>query len=133
MSGAVKTPEDGIPTLYFKLNRFIGLSVITLLTSLDKSVVKRLEFTTASTSISKVRNDSSLRLVPWVFNEEVKIVHSLLICFSHTRPILLAEGGFCFRSIHSPPLSLMKSLILCCSISAKAFLNSEEAPTKLLQ
>ena len=131
MSGAVKSPGGGITTLDFKFNRFIGLSGIMLLASLNKSLVKGREFTIASTSISKVCNDSSFGLVPWVFNNKVKMVLAL-ICLSHTPPILLAEDGFPFHSIHSPPLSLIKSLILCWSISAKAFLNSEEAPTKLL-
>ena len=121
MAGVVKTPGGGITTLDFKVNRFIGLSGIMLLTSLNKSVVKGCEFTIASTSISKVRNDSSFRLVPWV------LVLALLICLSHTPPTLLAEGGFRFHSIHSPPL-----LVLSWSISAKAFLISEEAPTKIL-
>ena len=93
------------------VNRFIGLSGITLLTSLNKSVVQGRESTIASTSISKVRSDSSFRLLLlWLFNKEVKIVLALLICLSHTLPILLAEGGFRLHSIHSPPLSLMKSL-----------------------
>ena len=126
MSGAVETPGGGITNLYFKVSRFIGLSGIMLLTSLNKSVVKGREFTITSTSISKVCNGSSFRLVPWVFNKEVKIVLALLVCFSHMPPILLAEGGFHFHSIHSPPLSLMKSLIFCWSISAKTFLNLEE-------
>ena len=132
MSDAVKTPGGSITTLDFKVSRFIGLSSIMLLTSLNKSVVKGREFTITSPSISKVHNNSSFRLVPWVFNKEVKIVLALLICLSHTPPILLADGGFSFHSIHSPPLSLMKSLIFSWSISAKAFLNLEEAPTKLL-
>ena len=130
MSGAVKTPGGGITTLDFKVSRFIGLSGIMLLASLNKSVVKGREFTIASTSISKVHNDSSFRLVPWVFNKEVKIVLAILIYHSHTPPILLAEGGFRFHSIHSPLWSLMKSLIFCWFISVKAFLNLEEAPTK---
>ena len=112
MSGAVKTPGGGITTLDFKVNRFIGLSGIMPLASL-KLVVKGREFTIASTSISKVCNDSSFRLVPWVFNKEVKMVRALLICLSHTPAVLLAEGGFRFYSIHSPPLSLIKSLIFC--------------------
>ena len=132
MSDAVKTPGGSITTLDFKVSRFIGLNSIMLLTSLNKSVVKGREFTITSPSISKVHNNSSFRLVPWVFNKEVKIVLALLICLSHTPPILLADGGFSFHSIHSPPLSLMKSLIFSWSISAKAFLNLEEAPTKLL-
>ena len=53
MSGAVKTPGAGITTLDFKVSRFIGLSGIMLLTSLNKSVVKGREFTIASTSIRK--------------------------------------------------------------------------------
>ena len=133
MSGAVKTPRVGITTLDFKVSRFIGLSGTMLLTSLNKSVVKGREFTITSTSISKVRNDSSFRLLPWVFNKEVKIVLALLICLSHTPPILLAKGGFRLHSIHSPPFSIMKSLIFWWPISSKDFLNSEEAPTKLLQ
>ena len=102
-----------------------------LLTSLNKSVVKGHQFTIASTWISKVCNDLSFRLVPWVFNKEVKIVLALLICLSHTPSILLAEGGFCFHSIHSPPLSLMKSSVFCWSISARAFLNFCESETSV--
>ena len=132
MSGAVKTPGGGITTLDFKVSRFIGLSDIMLLISTNKSAVKGRESAITSTSISKVRNDLSFRLVSWVFNKDVKIVLAFLTCLSHTPPILLAEGGFCFHSIHLPPLALMKSLIFCWFISAKAFLNSEEAPTKLL-
>ena len=71
MSGAVKTQGEDVD---FKVNRFIGLSGIMLLASLNKSLVKGHEFTIASTSISKVCNDSSFRLVPWVFNKEVKII-----------------------------------------------------------
>ena len=113
MSGAVKTPGGGIAALDFKVTKCIGWSGFSLLTSLNKSFVKGREFTIASTSISKVRNDSSFRLVPMVFNQEVKIGLAFLICLSHTPPILLAESGFRFHSIHSPPLSLMKSLIFC--------------------
>ena len=91
-------------------NKFIGLSGIMLLTWINKSVVKWYEFAIASTSISKVCNDLSYRLVPWVFNKEVKIVLALLIYLSHTPPILLAEGGFHFHSIHSPPLNEIKCL-----------------------
>ena len=58
MSGAVKTPGGGITTLDFKINRFIGLRGIMLLTSFNKMVVKGPEFTIASTSISKVCSDS---------------------------------------------------------------------------
>ena len=53
MSGAVKTPGAGITTLDFKVSRFVGLSGIMLLTSINKSVVKGREFTIASTSIRK--------------------------------------------------------------------------------
>ena len=63
MSGSVKTLDGGITTLDFKVNRFIGLSEIMLLASLNKSVGKGREFTIASTLISKVCNDSSFRLV----------------------------------------------------------------------
>ena len=129
MSGALKTPGGGITTRDFNVNRFIGLSGIMLLTSLNKAIVKGCKFTIASTSIRKVNNDSSFRLVPWVFNKKFKIVLAV-ICLYHTSSILLAEVGF--HSIHSPSLSLMKSLILCWFISVKAFLSSEEAPTKLL-
>ena len=126
----------GITTLDFKVNRFIRLNGTVLLTSLNnftKSVVKRREFAIAWTSISNISNDSSFRLVPWEFNEEDKMVVTLLIFVSHNTPsIFLAEGGFHFHSIHSPPWSLMKSLIFCYSISTKTFLNLEEAPRKWL-
>ena len=56
-------------TLSFKVNRFIKLSQIMLLTSLNKLIVKECEFIIASTSINKLCNDSSLRLVPRVFNK----------------------------------------------------------------
>ena len=80
MPAAVKTPGGGITTLDFKVSRFIGLSGIMLLTSLNKSVVKGREFTISATSISKVRNDSPFGLVPWVFDKELKISLALLIC-----------------------------------------------------
>ena len=80
MPGVVKTPAGGITTLDFKVIRFIGLSGIMLLTSLNKSVVKGREFTISSTSISKACNDSPLGLVSWVFNKEAKISLALLIC-----------------------------------------------------
>ena len=79
MPGAVKTPGGGITTLDFKVSRFIGLSGIMLLTSLNRSVVKGREFTISSTSISEVRNDPPFGLVSWVFNKEVKISLALLI------------------------------------------------------
>ena len=119
-----KNYRGRISTLEFKLNRFIGLSRIVLLTSLNKLAVKGGEFTIALTSISKVRNDSSFRLVSWVFNKEEKTVLALLICFSYTPHISLTAGRFCLHSIHSPTLSLMEILILCWLTSVKAFLNS---------
>ena len=96
----IKIPGGGITTLDFKVDRFIGLRGVMLLTSLNKLVVKGREFTIVSTLISKVCSGSSFRLVPWVFNTEVKMVLALLICLSHTPTILLAEVGFCFHSIH---------------------------------
>ena len=93
MPSAVKTTGGSITFLDFKVNRFIGLSGIILLTSLNKSVVKGYEFTIALTSFSKVCYDSSFRLVSWVFNKEDKMVLALLVCFSHTPPMMLAEGG----------------------------------------
>ena len=43
MSGAVKTPGGGITTLDLKVSRFIGLSGIMLLTSLNKSVIEEVK------------------------------------------------------------------------------------------
>ena len=84
MSGPSKTPGGGITTLEFKANRSTELSEIMLLTSLNKLIVKGCEYTIATTSISKVYNDSSFRLVAWVFNKKDKMVLALLICLSHT-------------------------------------------------
>ena len=64
MSEAVKNPGSGTTALDLKVSRFIGLNGIMLLTSLNKSVVKGREFLISSTSVSKVLNDSSFRLVP---------------------------------------------------------------------
>ena len=64
MSEAVKNPGGGTTALDLKVSRFIGLNGIRLLTSLNKSVVKGREFLISSTSVSKVLNDSSFRLVP---------------------------------------------------------------------
>ena len=98
LSSAVKATGGGITFLDFKVNRFISLSGIILLTSLNKSVVKGYGFTIPLTSFSKVLYDSSFRLVSWVFNKEDNMVLALLVCFSHTPPMMLAEGGFCFHS-----------------------------------
>ena len=94
MSGELKTPGGGITTLDFKVNSFIRLSGIMLLASLNKSVVKGREFAIASASVSKVHNDSSFRLVLWVFNKEDKMLLPLLIYFSH--PIL---DHFCWLKV----------------------------------
>ena len=72
MSEAVKILGGSITALDFKDSWFIGLNGIMLLTSLNKSVVKGREFTISSTSISKMCNDSSFRLVPWVFSTIAK-------------------------------------------------------------
>ena len=65
MCGVAKTLRkgEGGMTFGFNFNRFIGLSGIMLSTSPNKSIVKSHEFTIASTSIRKVCNDSSFRLV----------------------------------------------------------------------
>ena len=79
MSSATQTPEVSIMTLSFKVNRFIKLSQIMLLPSLNKLIVKECEFIIASTSINKLCNDSSLRLVPRVFNKRGQ--YNYCFCF----------------------------------------------------
>ena len=105
LSEDAKTPGGGITIFDFIERRFIGLSGIRLVTSLILSVANRRESTVASISTSSVCNDSSVRLPPWIFNKEVRITLALRICRSQTLPFLLANGGFRFQLIHSPPCS----------------------------
>ena len=88
MCGAAKTLRkgEGGMTFGFNFNRFIGLSGIMLSTSPNKSIAKSHEFTIASTSIRKVCNDSSFRLVPWVFNK--KSLNEWSLHFLFGSPIL---------------------------------------------
>ena len=51
-------------TLVFEVRRFAGDRGIRLVGSLSVSMVSGLELTIASTSVTSVRSDSSLRLVP---------------------------------------------------------------------
>ena len=67
MSRVVKTSGGGITTPDFKVNRFIGLSGIMLLTLLNKSVVKGCEFTIALTLMGiKLHNALALCGLPWL-------------------------------------------------------------------
>ena len=51
------------------------------------------------TSATRVYHDSSVKLLPWFFNNEFRIEQALLICRSQTLPTLLASGGFLFHTI----------------------------------
>ena len=96
LSGDAKTFVVAIfiTIFYFNMRRFIGLSGIRLVTSLIVSVVNGRELVIASISTSRVCNDSSVRLPPWVFNKKLRIILSLWICHSQTPHMLLAIGGF---------------------------------------
>ena len=104
LSGDAKPPGGGITIFDFIVRRFISLSGIQLVMPLIICFNGR-ELATASTSTSWVCNDSSVRLLPWVFNNELRTIIALWICHSQTLPMLPANGGFLFQLIHSPPCS----------------------------
>ena len=97
LSGDAKTTGGGITIFDFIARRFIGRSGIRLKTLLILSVVNGREFT-------RVCNDSSVRLPPWVFNKELRIILELPICLSQHPPVLPANGGLRFQLVHSPTM-----------------------------
>ena len=101
------------------------------LTSLITSVVSGLELTIVSTSSTRVCNDSSVKLLPWVFSNEFRTEQALVISCTQTPPILLASGGFLFYTIQSPPFS-KKSPVFLWSIYWKAHISSADTPTKFV-
>ena len=108
----------------------MGLNGAKLVPSSITSVVSGLELTIASTSTTRVCNDCSVKLLPWVFSNEFRIERALLICRSHTPPILLACGGFLFHTIQSPPFSSKKLPIFLWSIFWKTRISSADSPIK---
>ena len=132
MSSFWKVPGGGITTLVFEVSSCIGLNGIILLTSPMDSPVIGPELIIPSTSTNNVQRDSLLWLSPWFLSIAERILLADWICRSHTPPMLLAMGRLCFQLIHTPPNSIMKSLILFSSILPNAFLSSILAPTKLV-
>ena len=84
LSGDAKTTGGGITIFDFIARRFIGRSGIRLKTLLILSVVNGREFT-------RVCNDSSVRLPPWIFNKELRIILELPICLSQHLPHVTCE------------------------------------------
>ena len=130
-SGFPNAPAVGITTFDFILWRWLGESATSLLTSLMVSTTSGLELTMASTSVNRVFNDSSSKLLLWVLDNDAKIFLADLICLSHIPPMWLAMGGFLFQTIQSVFWLSMKCFIFLWSISLKDFANSLSAPTKL--
>ena len=107
----VKTPGGCITTLDFIVSRLIRLSDTKLVTSLITSVVSGRELTIASTSVNNVYKNSSVKLSPCVFNNELRIFWAVLISRSQTPPVLLASEGICFHQISSPSFCCKNSPI----------------------
>ena len=125
LSGDAKT--GGGITIFNFLVKCVGLSRLVM--SLIVSLVNGQELTIASTSASRVCNDSSARVPPSVFNKELRIALALWICCSQTPPMLLAIPLFpdflsvlqhvlpdIYWSLNDPFLEL--SLIHCCTIAS---------------
>ena len=60
----VKLPGGGITTLDFIVRRLMGLNGVKLVASFITSVVSGFELRIASTSATRVCNDSSVKLLP---------------------------------------------------------------------
>ena len=68
-----KLPGGGITTLDLIIRRLMGLNRATLVTSFITSVVSGLVLIIASTSTTRVYNDSSVKLLPLVFSNGFRI------------------------------------------------------------
>ena len=86
-SGFPNAPGGGITTFDFIVRRWLGESATSLLTSLMVSTTSGLELTMASTSVNRVFNDSSSKLLLWVLNNDAKIFLADQICLSHIPPM----------------------------------------------
>ena len=113
LSGVVKLPGGGITTLDSNVRRLVEFNGAKLVASFIISVVSGLELAIASTSRTRVCNDSSVKLLPWIFSSEFRLERALLICYSQTPSILPAWGRFFFHRIQSPPFSSKKYQFSC--------------------
>ena len=107
ISADVKTPGGCITTLDFIVSRLIRLSDTKLVTSLITSVVSGRELTIASTSVNNVYKNSSVKLSPCVFNNELRIFWAVLISRSqifgapkHLQYYLLVRGFASTKLVH---------------------------------
>ena len=105
---------------------------MSLLTSLVVYVTIGLEFTIASTSTSKVRNDSSTKLPPCVLTKPLRIPLEVFICLSHTQTMYFAVWLLLIQVIQSVPWISKYPFILLCFMSWRDFCNSFNALTKLI-
>ena len=105
---------------------------MSLLTSLVVYVTIGLEFTIASTSTSKICNDSSTKLPPSVLTKPLRIPLEVFICLSHTQTMYFAVWLLLIQVIQSVIWISKYSFILFCFMSWRDFCNSFNALMKLI-
>ena len=116
-------------TSAFKVRRWLGDRGVSLLTSLNVSIVRGLEFLIVLVSVISVLRFSSFKLEPCVFSRALRIVQAEYILDSQMLPeCKAADGFFC---------QLTQFVRLCCLICfwfilLKGFFDSFDAPTKLV-
>ena len=107
--GVRNTPCGGITTFDFMVSMWLGDKAAWLLASLIVSTTNGLVLTIPSTSTNNILSDSSSRLAPCVFMRDESVFLADRICFSHTPPVWLANGGFLFHWIQSALFCNMNS------------------------
>ena len=131
LSGDAKI-GGGIKIFNF-LVKCVGLSGIRLVMSLIVSLVNGQELTIASTSTSRVCNDSSVRVPPLVFNKELRITLALWSCCSQIPPMLLVNGEFLYSQISYLFSNMFFQIftdLWMIHFLNYAWINSAEAPIK---
>ena len=103
------------------MRSWLGDWGISLLTSLNVSTVKGLEFIIASVSMISVLRFPSFKIEPCVFSSASRIVSAERIWCSYMPPMCEASDGFFCHLTQSVPLFSRCCLICSRSISSKAF------------
>ena len=100
-SGVPNTPDGGISTMLFIMNRWLGKIATSLFVSLIVLTTKGLQLIIVLTSVNKVFRDSSSKLLVWVLRRDNKMLLADLIYLSQTPLMWLAKSIFLFQPIQS--------------------------------
>lgn len=123
-----KIPGGRFTTLDFCVRRWFGDNTPGISLHVESSVVMGQLLTTVLASTMRVLKDSASSCVPWLSNIGPSTLLTVQICFSHERPIWLADGTLMLNQSQS--FFAISHFILSWFISERAVLSSFTAPMK---